>query len=180
MRPRAFIRGLGAALLLAASLGALAQHASESAVKAAFLFRFASYVEWPQQATAQPEMPFVFGVAGSDEVASELEKIVAGRAISSRRAVVRRVTDASLARGVHVLFVGKGEPAAATLLREARQHGALTVTETERGLEAGSAINFVVAENRVGFEISLEAAERGGHRISSRMLAVARRVVPRS
>jgi len=60
------------------------------------------------------------------------------------------------------------------------KQGVLTVTEGERGLESGSAINFVVAEDRVGFEVSLEAAERSGHRISSRMLAVARRVVARS
>ncbi|MNC93025.1 hypothetical protein D3C83_95650 [compost metagenome] len=58
-----------------------------------------------------------------------------------------------------------------------RRQGALTVTETT--LEHGGAINFVIADNRVSFEVSLEAAERGGHRISSRMLSVARRVVPR-
>ena len=47
------------------------------------------------------------------------------------------------------------------------------------GLEAGAAISFVMAENRVGFEVSLDSVERGGHRISSLMLAVARRVISR-
>jgi hypothetical protein len=60
-------------------------------------------------------------------------------------------------------------------LRAAQQQRVLVVTETT--LEAGGAINFVVADNRVAFEVSLDAAERTGHRISSRMLAVARRVV---
>jgi hypothetical protein len=64
--------------------------------------------------------------------------------------------------------------------RAAQQNAALVVTEAERGLEAGGSINFVLVDDRVGFEVSLEAAERGGHRISSRMLAVARRVVGRS
>jgi hypothetical protein len=66
------------------------------------------------------------------------------------------------------------------IVRAAQQSGALVVTETERGLEAGSSINFVLVDDRIGFEVSLDAAERSGHRISSRMLAVARRVVPRS
>jgi hypothetical protein len=62
----------------------------------------------------------------------------------------------------------------------ANRLGILTVSEGERGLEQGSAINFLTSEDRVSFEISLDSAEQGGHRISSRMLAVARRVVPRT
>lgn len=65
------------------------------------------------------------------------------------------------------------------MLRLAQQLGILAVTETERGLDNGATINFVTADERVGFEVSLASAERSGLRISSRMLAVARRVVPR-
>jgi uncharacterized protein DUF4154 len=81
-------------------------------------------------------------------------------------------------RGVHLLFVGGEEPDRA-LIASAEKEGALVVTEGPQGLMAGSAINFVVANGRVGFEVSLEAAERSGLRISARMLAVARRVVQR-
>jgi hypothetical protein len=81
---------------------------------------------------------------------------------------------------VHLLFVGRAEPQMRAWLRNAQQQGVLTVTESERGLEAGSSINFVAVDDRIGFEVSLDAAERSGLRISSRMLAVARRVVPRS
>ena len=67
------------------------------------------------------------------------------------------------------------------MVRTAREQGALTVTESDRGLETtGSAINFITAGERVAFEVSLDSAEKSGHRISSRMLAVAKRVVPRS
>lgn len=174
------LRAAFVALLVLAAGTVFAQEAPEPAVKAAFLYRFAGYVEWPPAAFAQPETPFVIGVAGADDVAAELEKLLAGRAINNRRAIVRRIRDVESVRGVHLLFVGRAEASPRPLLREAQQHGALTVTESERGLEAGSAINFVVAENRVGFEVSLDAAERSGLRISSRMLAVARRVVPRT
>jgi hypothetical protein len=80
---------------------------------------------------------------------------------------------------VNVLFVGRSEPVAGAIVRAAREQGVLTVTESERGLEMGSAINFVPVEDRVGFEVSLDAVEKGGHKISSRMLAVARKVLPR-
>lgn len=159
---------------------ALAQLAGEPVVKAAFLYKFAGYVEWPVTAFASPDAPIVFAVIGADEVATELEKILPGRGIDGRRAVVRRLKEGEGVRGIQVLFVGRREANGRALVRAAQQQGVLTVTESERGLEAGSAINFVVAEERVGFEVSLEAAERTGHRISSRMLAVARRVVPRT
>ena len=80
---------------------------------------------------------------------------------------------------MHLLFVGRTQPNPRAILHAAQQHGTLCVTEDERGLEMGSAINFVVADERVGFEVSVEAAERNGMRISSRLLNVARRVVPR-
>ena len=91
--------------------------------------------------------------------------------------VVRMVRDAESMRGLNVLFIGRREPNSRAAIRAALQQGVLTVTETD--LESGAAINFVMSESRVGFEVSLDAAERGGHRISSRMLAVARRVAPK-
>lgn len=154
---------------------ARAQDASESAVKAAYLYKFAAYVEWP--AAARPDAPFVIATLAADEVAAELAQLLPGRAIGGRPAVVRKVTAGESLKDVQILFVGRraGNPRAAT--EAARREGALAVTET--GLDHGGAINFVVDDNRVSFEVSLEAAERGGHRISSRMLAVARRVVPK-
>lgn len=167
-------------VLMAGASTCLAQQATEAGVKAAFLYKFAGYVEWPAQAFPGPDTPLVIAVAGSEEVAAELDRLVPGRTFNDRRVVVRRVKEPEAARGAHVLFVGRGEPATRAFLRVAQQAGALAVTENEHGLDWGSAINFVVADDRVGFEVSLESAERSGLRISSRMLAVARRVVPRT
>lgn len=167
---------------LACTLGlcAHAQGVTEPAVKAAFLYKFAGYIEWPAApapATSAPDSPFVIGTLAADEVAAELAKILPGRSIAGHAAVVRTVREGEPLKGVRILFVGRSLPHAAAIVRAAQQQGILAVTET--GLEAGAAINFVLAENRVAFEVSLEAAERSGHRISSRMLAVARRVVPK-
>jgi hypothetical protein len=153
--------------------------ASEASVKAAFLYKFPAYIEWPPNAFASPAAPFVFGVVAQEEVAAELERLVAGRQWNSHPMAVKRV-DGENARGVQVLFVGRAAgDRVATMVRAAQVPGVLVVTEGDKGFAAGSAINFVVQEDRVGFEVSPDAAERNGLRISSRMLAVARRVVQR-
>ena len=156
-----------------------AQGPSEATVKAAFLYKFAGYVEWPAASFPQPDTPFVIGVMASDEVSAELEKLVVGRQVNNRRVVPRRVRAGDPLQGLHMLFVGRTEPTLRHALAAAQQQRILTVTEGDRGLEAGSAISFVTVEDRVGFEVSIDAAERSGLRISSRMLAVARRVVPK-
>ena len=153
--------------------------ATEAGVKAAFLYKFASYVEWPPAAFPAADSPVVFGVMASDEVAAELERILPGRAIQGHPVAVRRLKEGESFSGVHVLFIGRGQSNLRAVIRAAQHPGMLVVTETERGLESGSAINFVVSDERVGFEVSVEAAERNGLRISSRMLNVARRVVSR-
>lgn len=153
--------------------------ATEASVKAAFIYKFASYVEWPAAAFPAPDAPFVFGVMGSDDVAAELERIAPGRKANGHPAAVRRLKEGDAVAGVHLLFVGRGQSNLRTVLRAAQQPGTLLVTESERGLEMGSAINLVVADERVGFEVSVDAAERNGLMISSRMLNVARRVVSR-
>jgi YfiR/HmsC-like len=178
-RSRRGLFALWTALLLGLGVDALAQQAAEPTVKAAFLYKFAGYVEWPPATFAAADSPFVIGVLGADEVAAELERIVPGRTVNDHRVVVRRLKEGEPPRGVNLLFVGRAEASLRPILRAAQAQGVLTVTETERGLELGSAINFVVSEDRVGFEVSLDSADRVGLRISSRMLAVARRVVPK-
>jgi hypothetical protein len=176
-------RALAGFLLLAAGMlpvSADAQQATEAGIKAAFLYKFAGYIEWPANAFTAPDAPFVIAVTGAEEVAAELERLVPGRSINNRPVAVRRLREGEPAKGAHIVFIGRAEPNVRAVVRAAQQNLALIVTETERGLEAGSSINFVLAEDRVGFEVSLDAAERSGHRISSRMLAVARRVVGRS
>jgi hypothetical protein len=168
---------LAAMLLLAAStLLQAAEPVAESTVKAAFLYKFSGYIDWPPERFAQPASPFVIGVLRDDEVAAALERLVPGRKVADHPVVVRRMKPGDAVSGVQLLFVGGEEPDRA-VIRAAQQAGALVVTECPQGLAAGSAINFIVANDHVGFEVSLEAAQRSGHHISSRMLSVARRVV---
>ena len=153
--------------------------ATEAALKAAFLFKFAGYVEWPAQAFPRADAPFVVAVVGADDVAAELERAVQGRTIQDRPIAVRRASGVAAVRGAHMVFVGRTAAAGQAVLAAAQAAGALAVSEGASGLDNGAAINFVTVDDRIAFEISLDASERAGLRISSRMLAVARRVVPR-
>jgi hypothetical protein len=167
---------MGACMSLANA--AMGQGVTEVAVKAAFVFKFLGYVEWPTSAVTG-DAPYVIGVAGADELAAELERMTASRSLNGRRITVKRWRDGDTTRGLHVLYVGRSQPNARELLLSIQRQPTLTVTEGDRGLEQGSIVNLVTLEDRVGFEVSLVAADRAGLAISSRMLAVARHVIPK-
>ena len=167
------MRLFAAAWLLALSCAAFAQPL-EHEVKAAFLFKFLSFVEWPPAALGAPGAPLVIGVAGADGAAAALQQMAAGRSAQNRPVEVRRLGEGEPATGVHMLFLGRGAaPRLRELARAAPPQPLLIVCEWDGALEQGAAINFVLAEARVRFEAAPEAAERRGLRISSRMLAVA-------
>ena len=160
---------------------AFAQTESRSAeiqIKAAFLYKFGDFVQWPPAAFPRPDAPFTIGVLSADDVAAELERVVAGRTVQGRPVAVRRVRRGEPLSGVHVLFVGQAESARlGEILAAAKGQPVLTVTESEDALSSGSMINFVAAEEKVRFDIALPSAERGQLKISSRLLAVARKVL---
>jgi hypothetical protein len=171
---------LTGALLLWAPWSVRAQHleATEASVKAAFLYKFAGYVEWPPDTLGSSGSPFTIGVIGSDAVAEDLASLIPGRNVAGHPVALRQLGDGDSPKGLQLLFVGGANPGRyAALIAAAQKGGALVVSESDRGLAAGATINFVSANEHVGFEVSLESAQRSGLRISSRMLAVARRVV---
>jgi hypothetical protein len=147
---------------------------SIEAVKAAFLYRFASYVEWPADS---PASPFVIGVAGDEKVAGQLEELVPRLVVNHQPVQLRRVTRAADLDGVHILYVGPDALARTRTLRaKALERPILIVTDDDHGLDAGAVINFVEANRNVRFEISLIAADRARLKIDSALLSVAARV----
>lgn len=146
---------------------------AERAVKAAYLYKFLGYVDFPG-GPLDPGAPYVVGVAGAEDVAGELARQTSGRMVNNHAVVVRRLHDGDGAAGLHLLFIGAAEGGAeAALVKAAQAAGALSVTESATGIEAGSVINFVLVDERVRFEVSLAAAERGRLKLSSRLLSVA-------
>jgi hypothetical protein len=167
------MRTLLAALGLLASCLAAAQP-QEHEVKAAFLYKFLSFVEWPAQSFARADAPLVIGVLGADDVHFSLQEIVPGRSAQGRPLELRKLKDGERPAGLHMLFVGRG----AALPKLGPQQGLLVVSEAEGALEQGAMINFLRVDGRVRFEVAPEVAERRGLRISSRMLAVAHNLRP--
>jgi hypothetical protein len=176
----ALIGRLSLLALLCLGLPAQAQiRATDVQVKAAFLYKFGAYVEWPPQAFPEPGTPFTIGVLGADAVAEELEQITADRTVHDRPVAVRKLKRGEPLGGLHVLFVGQAESGRlAESLAAAKAQPVLVVTESGDGVPNGSIINFVPVDNKLRFDIALAAAERMQLRISARLLAVARRVVP--
>jgi len=151
----------------------------EEEVKAAFLYKFLGYVEWPGSALGAASSPIVIGVLGADDIADELRSIVARRRVGQHPIEVRRVNERAALDGVNMLFIGASAARALSpLAREAQKRSVLLVTDFDNALSDGSVINLVVVDSRVRFEVSLEAAERSGLKLSSRMLAVAMWVRP--
>ena len=175
-------RGLQAIAALLA-LGALAapmparpvEVYSESAVKAAFVLRFAGYVEWTSDAL--PPREFRIAVLGDPAVAASLEALAAGRILSGRAVHVRAVSSVAQAMDAQVLVIGTTRRGGlASLLRPLAGQAMLIVTGEDDALAAGSVINFLKDGSRMRFEISLPAARRMGLRVSSELLSVAVRV----
>jgi hypothetical protein len=151
--------------------------ALEQRVKAAFLYKFAGYVEWPASSFPRPETPLTIGVIGNESLAAELAQAVTGRTVNDRNVMVKRLKPGESLAGIHILFVGRDESVRlAQLAQAARPRSILTVSESDGALAQGSMINFTVAERRVRFEIALDAAEKSGLKLSSRLLAVAQQV----
>jgi hypothetical protein len=176
---------LACAAGLAAAAGtvpgpALAQPAGavalERQVKAAFLYKFLGYTEFPAAAFADAASPVVIGVVGADDVAVELARIVAGRSVNGRPVVVRALRENELGGTLHLLFVGGGDAAHAGRVMKAASGALLGVTECDNGLQQGSVINFRIIDERVRFDVSLDAAERNNVKLSSRLLTVANHV----
>ena len=149
----------------------------EHQVKAAFLYKFAGYVDWPSTSFARPDTPLTIAVAGADAIAAELVQATSGRTVEGRTVTVKRVKAGESLAGVHILFVGKAESARLSQwAQSAQQHSALIVTESDGALAQGSVINFVMADRRVRFEVALDSAEKSKLKLSSRLLAVAQQV----
>ena len=170
-----------AAMLLAfVSLHGHAQPNLEHAVKATFLYKFAAFIEWPPETFASATSPLVLCLLGSDPVSRLADEAAIGQTIDAHPVVVRHLADVSRGADCHVLYVASlQEETAAGRIERLRGMPILTVTDGAREGRAG-VVNFVIADNRVRFEVDLEAAALQRLTVSSKLLSLAVRVRPRS
>jgi hypothetical protein len=146
-------------------------------VEAAYLYKFASYVEWPASLFASPRDPIVVGIFNAAPLAAELRSLTRSKSLNGRSFVVRRIGPGDKVDGVHILFVGAADAgAAANALESVRDRPVLTVSDSPEAFANGSMINFVVSDERLRFDVAMRPMRRSGLRLSALMLTAANRV----
>lgn len=180
LRPRFRELPRWGALLFAtlAFLSAREEVPKEYPVKAAFLYNFTKFVEWPAAGFPTAESPIVIAVLGRNPFGDELQKIVRDRMVNGRPIVVRllrSLTEAKSATDIfHVLFVAAGEEEhLAALTRNRPRDAMLTVGESDRFAALGGMVNFVLLDNKVRFTINRAPAEAAGLKISAQLQKLA-------
>jgi YfiR/HmsC-like len=148
----------------------------EYLIKAAYLYNFAMFVEWPSDAFARPDSSVVIGVVGADPFGWALDRTVHEKKIGKRPIIIERLQWGQDPRRCHIVFVGGADTARLNELAT-RLEGAPTLLVTDGdAARHRSAISFVVIDNKVGFEVNLEQASRARLSISSKLLNLARLV----
>ena len=164
------------ALLMRALVPALRAQASEADVKAAFLYNFTKYIEWPAEAFHGPSEPFRMCVLADEEFTRSAAAIIEGEQVLGRPLLLVVPRRADLPR-CQILFIGRREaPRTGSLLAAVAGHPVLTVGEIAGFLDQGGIVVFDVADNRVRFDLDLAAALRCGLTVSSKLVRVARHV----
>jgi YfiR/HmsC-like len=165
------------AMSLFTTLASAAEY-SEDAVKAAYLYRFAGYIDWPERG---PATPFTIDVLGAPRVAGELRRLLPGHLIHGQVAQVREISEHRDLGNAQIVYVAAGHAdLVRSLLPQTSGNSMLVVTDEEDGLSSGSTLNFLTVDRNVRFEVSLTAAQRWGLKISSELLGVAIRVQGRA
>jgi len=169
---------LGLVMLFLNGTHAQSPTAGEYEIKAAFLYNFAKFVEWPPSSFADASAPLRICVLGQDPFGEELRNITKDKTVNGRKLKVYPVLDLQVARTCHILFIASSETAQLKqILAGLRGSDALTVGDTKGFVQQGGMINFVLDKDRVQFEVNRKAAEQAGLQISSKLLSVAKLVL---
>lgn len=148
---------------------------SEYQIKAAFLYNFAKFVEWPPDPRTNARDPILLCIAGYDPFGEILDQTILGKTANGHPFAIQRFRREEDARGCQILFTSSSDQRyIRSLLAILKGSSVLTVGETEGFPRLGGIINFTLEENKVRFEINVDAAERERLKISSKLLRVAK------
>jgi hypothetical protein len=151
---------------------------TEFRVKAACLFKFTPFIEWPEAAFPDPKAPFIVAILGKDPFGPILEETFKGKSVGNHPIELRRYKDLKELKPCHMLYVSESEKENLEAVAKAtKDMGAVTASDIETFTRKAGAIRFLIAENKVRFEINLDAAKRAKVTISSKLLKIAVKVV---
>lgn len=150
------------------------QAITESQIKAAFLYNFTKFIEWPVETFVDDGNPIVIGILGESPLTADLEAIVAGRTVNGRAILVKMVQSPSDIKATQMLFVREAQDeqfgALQTFIRDS---AVLTVGESRTFAAAGGAILFVQLDGKLRFEINMTSAEAAHLKVSAELQKLA-------
>ena len=152
---------------------AFAQKASEYQVKAAFLFNFTKFLEWPPEAMGRPDEPFVIGVVGADPFGNYLDDIITGEKMMAHPMMVKRFASPAEIDRCHILFInvpGK----TSEVLNALKGKSILTVSDDNNFSRNGGVIRFFTQNETIHLEINIKAAKTANLNVSSKLLRIAK------
>jgi hypothetical protein len=156
--------------------GLAEDQSTEYQIKAAFLFNFAKFVDWPPDAFPETNSPIVIGVLGKNVFGKDLENTIRDKTVNNHPFAFVAVTSAKEAVRCHILFISPSEKDNLKKIVDSLHNASvLTVSETDEFIKAGGMVNFVIQDDKVRFQISDDAAKKAGLRISSKLLSLAAR-----
>ena len=160
---------------LSSDLQAQTQTTTGYQVKAAFLYNFARFVQWPDEAFPKHNEPFIIGIIGDDPFGPVLTQTIRDKNIDGRKLIVKHFFSTRDLGFCHILFVSSSEKKQfQSLFSRVRSSSTLTVGDFDDFSKSGGMINFTIVKNKVRFEINPQAAEKVGLKISSKLLKLAR------
>ncbi len=161
-----------AAILVVIGTGVAGQAVTQPALRAAFLYNFAKFTEWPDDTAAAGALTLCVLDDGAVEVA--LTELVGTSLINGRSVTVSRGASGTRLRTCHILYIGETDTPRATILDEVEKVPVLTVSNGDEFVRTGGMIGLFVEEGRMRFAINPDAAQRAGVRLSSRLLQLAK------
>jgi hypothetical protein len=170
--------GLALFLLLLGQQKSFSQAVTEDQVKAAYMYNFAKFADWPAEAFTNADDPIRLCILNDQPFYSQLIQIAKDKTIAGRAVRAVPVQNGQQARGCHMLFIDSAQAGDVVHLFETLQGSSvLTVGETESFVDQGGIIGFVMQGGQVHFQVNHKAANQSGIRLSSRLLSVAKRVI---
>ena len=146
---------------------------SEYQIKAAFLYNFAKFVEWPPDVSPETSSPIIIGVLGNNDFGDALEQTLHNKTINNRPVLLKVFRTVAEVTNCHVLFISTSEKShLAKTLAALPATNLLTVGEMDEFISTGGMINFVIEDNKIHFEINNDAAVKAGLKISSKLLSL--------
>ena len=145
----------------------------EYMIKAAFLYNFAKFIEWPSNTFEDSKSPVRLCVLGKNPFGIALESIE-GKPIHGRKLIIERLNNTKEIKICHILFISESEKKQLDfILENIKDLNILTIGDTKNFARLGGIINFTMVKKKIRFEINLDAANRAGLKISSKLLKLA-------